>query len=242
MRRVIKIGSSLLADASGRVRHAWLDSLAEDLAACRAAGQEVIVVTSGAIALGRSALGVKTRGLRLEEKQAAAAVGQINLAHAYQASLAKYDLATAQLLLTLGDTENRRRYLNARSTIEALLKLGVVPVVNENDTVATNEIRFGDNDRLSARVAVMASADELVLLSDVEGLYTADPLRDPDARRIDQVAEITPEIEAMAGEAGSDVGTGGMISKLAAAKIATRAGFRVTVVDDREAFASAERV
>ncbi len=229
MRRVIKIGSSLLADPTGRVHHAWLDSLAEDLAACRAAGQEVIVVTSGAIALGRFALGVKARGLRLDEKQAAAAVGQINLAHAYQASLAKHRLATAQLLLTLGDTENRRRYLNARSTIEALLKLGVVPVVNENDTVATNEIRFGDNDRLSARVAVMASADELVLLSDVDGLYTADPMRDPNARRIEQVAEITPEIEAMAGEAGSDVGTGGMVSKLAAAKIATRAGCIVLI-------------
>lgn len=229
MRRVIKIGSSLLADATGRVRHAWLDSLAEDLAACRVAGQEVIVVTSGAIALGRLALGVKARGLRLDEKQAAAAVGQINLAHAYQASLAKHYLATAQLLLTLGDTEDRRRYLNARSTIEALLKLGVIPVVNENDTVATNEIRFGDNDRLSARVAVMASADELVLLSDVDGLYTADPVRDPNARRIEQVVEITPEIEAMAGEAGSDVGTGGMVSKLAAAKIATRAGCTVLI-------------
>ena len=174
-RLVVKIGSSLLVDGAGRLRRDWLDSLAADLAACRQAGQEVIVVTSGAIALGRAALALKARALKLEDKQAAAAVGQINLAHAYQASLAHHGLAAAQLLLTLGDTESRRRYLNARSTIEALLKLGVVPVVNENDTVATTEIRFGDNDRLSARVAVMASAEELILLSDVDGLYTADP-------------------------------------------------------------------
>ena len=180
-RMVLKIGSSLLVDGAGRLRREWLDSLAADLAVCRDKRQEVIVVTSGAIALGRAALALKARMLRLEDKQAAAAVGQINLAHAYQASLAQHGLPTAQLLLTLGDTESRRQYLNARSTIEALLKLGVVPVVNENDTVATNEIRFGDNDRLSARVAVMASADELILLSDVDGLYTADP--GPQSRR-----------------------------------------------------------
>ena len=183
-RLVIKIGSSLLVDGAGRLRREWLDSFAADLAACRQNGQEAIVVTSGAIALGRAALGLKARVLRLEDKQAAAAVGQINLAHAYQASLAQHGLPTAQLLLTLGDTESRRQYLNARSTIEALLKLGVVPVVNENDTVATNEIRFGDNDRLSARVAVMASADELILLSDVDGLYTADPSRHEGAVRL----------------------------------------------------------
>ncbi len=187
------------------------------------------MVTSGAIALGRAALNLPDRGLRLEEKQAAAAVGQINLAHAYQASLARSGLATAQLLLTLDDSEQRRRYLNARSTIEALLKLAVIPVVNENDTVATNEIRFGDNDRLSARVAVMASAEELILLSDVEGLYTRDPARDPAAVRIELVPAITPEIEAMAGGAGSLAGTGGMVSKLAAAKIATRAGCNVII-------------
>jgi glutamate 5-kinase len=228
-RRVIKIGSSLLVDGDGRIRHAWLDSLAEDLAAWRQRAEAVIVVTSGAIALGRAALGLSTGALRLEEKQAAAAVGQINLAHAYQASLARHGLATAQLLLTLDDSENRRRYLNARSTVEALLKLGVIPVVNENDTVATNEIRFGDNDRLSARVAVMASADELILLSDVDGLYTRDPARDPSAVRIEEVRAITPEIEAMAGGAGSLAGTGGMVSKLAAAKIATRAGCDVVI-------------
>jgi glutamate 5-kinase len=228
-RLVIKIGSALLVDGAGRLRHEWLDSLAADLAVCRRNGQEVIVVTSGAIALGRAALGLRARVLKLEDKQAAAAVGQINLAHAYQASLAQHGLPTAQLLLTLGDTESRRRYLNARSTIEALLKLGVVPVVNENDTVATNEIRFGDNDRLSARVAVMASADELVLLSDVDGLYTADPSRHQGAVRLGLVTEITPEIEAMAGGAGSPAGTGGMMSKLAAARIATRAGCSVII-------------
>ena len=176
-RLVIKIGSSLLVDGAGRLRREWLDLARGRSGGVPRQGQEVIVVTSGAIALGRAALGLKARVLRLEDKQAAAAVGQINLAHAYQASLAQHGLPTAQLLLTLGDTESRRQYLNARSTIEALLKLGVVPVVNENDTVATNEIRFGDNDRLSARVAVMASADELILLSDVDGLYTADPGR-----------------------------------------------------------------
>ncbi len=224
-RIVVKIGSSLLVDRGG-LRHAWLDSLAEDLAACRARGQEVIVVTSGAIALGRPLLGLKRGSPKLEDQQAAAAVGQINLAHAYQASLARQGLTTAQLLLTLDDTESRRRYLNARSTIAALLRLGVIPVVNENDTVATTEIRFGDNDRLSARVAVMASADELILLSDVDGLYTADPGRNPDAVRLELVATITPEIEAMAG-GPSDLGTGGMASKLAAAKIATRAGCAV---------------
>jgi glutamate 5-kinase len=233
-RLVVKIGSALLVDQQGRLRHAWLESLAEDLAACRARGQEVIVVTSGSIALGRPLLGLKSanlkRGsLKLEDQQAAAAVGQINLAHAYQACLARHGLATAQLLLTLGDTESRRRYLNARSTIGALLRFGVLPVVNENDTVATNEIRFGDNDRLSARVAVMASADQLILLSDVDGLYTADPGRNPDAVRLELVAAITPEIEAMAGASGSEVGTGGMVSKLAAAKIATRAGCAVVL-------------
>jgi glutamate 5-kinase len=228
-RLVVKIGSSLLVDQEGQLRHVWLDSLAEDLAACRARGQEVIVVTSGAIALGRRALGLRSGSLRLEDQQAAAAVGQINLAHAYQASLARQGLATAQLLLTLADTENRRRYLNARSTVEALLRFGVVPVVNENDTVATTEIRFGDNDRLSARVAVMASADQLILLSDVDGLYTGHPGENPGAVRIELVIAITPEIEAMAGGAGSQTGTGGMVSKLAAAKIATRAGCTVVL-------------
>jgi glutamate 5-kinase len=234
-RMVVKIGSSLLVDGAGRLRREWLDSFAAELAVCRDKRQEVIVVTSGAIALGRAALALKTRVLRLEDKQAAAAVGQINLAHAYQASLAQHGLPTAQLLLTVGDTESRRQYLNARSTIEALLKLGVVPVVNENDTVATNEIRFGDNDRLSARVAVMASADELILLSDVDGLYTADPGRRPDAVRLEEIVEITPEIEAMAGGAGSFAGTGGMVSRLAAARIATHAGCSVIIAAGVEA-------
>ncbi|HEX6142472.1 MAG TPA: glutamate 5-kinase [Geminicoccaceae bacterium] len=228
-RLVIKIGSSLLVDPEGALRHAWLASLATDLAACRARGQDVIVVTSGAIALGRAALRLGARGLRLEEKQASAAVGQIGLAQAYQAALAAEGLPAAQLLLTLEDTENRRRYLNARATVEALLRLGVVPIVNENDTVATSEIRFGDNDRLSARVALMASADELILLSDVDGLYTADPNHDPEAVRIDRVDEITPEIEAMAGGARGPLGTGGMASKLVAARIATRAGCAVVL-------------
>ena len=166
---------------------------------------------------------------RLDEKQAAAAIGQIHLAHAYQASLKEHGLVTAQVLLTLEDTENRRRYLNARSTIEALLRLGAIPVVNENDTVATSEIRFGDNDRLSARVAVMASAERLILLSDVDGLYTKNPASHKDAEHIAQVEQITPEIEAMAGGSGSAVGTGGMVSKLIAAKIATHAGCGVTL-------------
>jgi glutamate 5-kinase len=226
-RLVIKIGSALLVDPERGLRHAWLEQLALDIAERRAAGSEVIVVTSGAIALGRANLGLPGGALGLDEKQAAAAAGQISLAHAYQASLAAHGMVAAQVLLTLDDTENRRRYLNARATVEALLRLGGVPVVNENDTVATTEIRFGDNDRLSARVAVMASADELVLLSDVDGLYTADPGHNPDARRIECVEAITPEIEAMAGGSGSLVGTGGMVSKLAAARIATAAGCRV---------------
>jgi glutamate 5-kinase len=228
-RVVVKIGSALLVDRSGALRGEWLDSLAQDIAAGRAGGEEVIVVTSGAIALGRAALGLRARGLRLEEKQAAAAVGQIGLAQAWQATLARHRLAAAQLLLTLDDTENRRRYLNARSTLEALLGLGVVPVVNENDTVATTEIRFGDNDRLAARVAVMASAEELILLSDIDGLYTKHPGRFADAAHVPVVEEITPGIEAMAGGAGSDAGTGGMVSKLAAARIATRAGCTVLI-------------
>jgi glutamate 5-kinase len=228
-RLVVKVGSSLLVDGRGRLRAPWLDSLAEDVRALRDRGREVIVVTSGAIALGRGVLGLRPRGLRLEEKQAAAAAGQIVLAQAYRESLARFGLHAAQILLTLDDTEDRRRYLNARSTVDTLLRLGAVPVVNENDTVATTEIRFGDNDRLSARVAVMAGAEELILLSDVDGLYTADPTRDPEARHVPLVEAVTPEVEAMAGGSGSPVGTGGMVSKLAAARIATRAGCRVVL-------------
>lgn len=228
-RLVVKIGSSLLVESGVGLRQAWLASLATDIAQHRAAGDQVIVVTSGAIAMGRAALGFDHNVSRLDEKQAAAAIGQIHLAHAYQASLAEHGLITAQVLLTLDDTENRRRYLNARSTIEALLRQGVIPVVNENDTVATTEIRFGDNDRLSARVAVMASADQLILLSDVDGLYTANPGCDPSATHIPHVEAITPEIEAMAGGRGTTIGTGGMVSKLIAAKLASRAGCGVTL-------------
>ena len=228
-RLVVKVGSALLVEPGGRVREAWLDGLARDVARLRARGQQVAIVTSGAVALGRNRLGLPQRPLRLEEKQAAAASGQILLARAWQESLARTGLEAAQILITLDDTEARRRYLNARATIETLLRLGIVPVVNENDTVATNEIRFGDNDRLSARVAVMALAETLVLLSDVDGLYTADPRRDPAAPHLPIVEAITPEIEAMAGGSGSLVGTGGMASKLIAAKIATASGCAVVL-------------
>src|SRR5437667_7370520 len=188
-RLVVKIGSALLAAESGEVRRPWLDSLADDVARCRAHGQEVILVSSGAIAIGRRHLGLGRRRLRLEEKQAAAATGQIRLAHAYQEALARHGLTVAQVLLTLGDTEDRRRHLNARATLATLLKFRAVPVINENDTVATSEIRFGDNDRLAARVAAMIGADALVLLSDIDGLYTADPRGDSSARHIPEVAE-----------------------------------------------------
>ena len=233
-RLVVKVGSALLV-AEGSLRAAWLDGLAADIAALRADGREVIVVTSGAIALGRRALGLGRRALRLEEKQAAAAAGQIRLAGAWDAALAAHGLKTAQILVTLDDTEARRRYLNARATMQALLRLGVVPIVNENDTVATSEIRVGDNDRLSARVAVMATAETLILLSDVDGLYSADPSADPNAEHLPLVEAITPEIEAMAGVSVSSVGTGGMVSKLAAADMATRSGTAVVLTyGDRE--------
>jgi glutamate 5-kinase len=231
-RIVVKIGSVLLVDdATGHVHRAWLDALAEDLAARHAAGQDVLIVSSGAIAVGRRHLGLPARALRLEEQQAAAATGQIRLAHAYQDALAKHGITVAQILLTLEDTESRRRHLNARSTMESLLKLRAIPVINENDTVATIEIRYGDNDRLAARVAQMASADTLILLSDIDGLYTADPRGDGAAEHIPQVARITPEIEAMAGEAAPGYSSGGMVTKLAAAKIAYGAGCRMVIVD-----------
>ena len=234
-RVVIKIGSALLVEKStGRVNRAWLETLAADVAAMRVRGQEVVIVSSGAIALGRRQLGLAPGKLKLEESQAAAAVGQIRLAHAWKEVLEQYDCAVAQMLLTLGDTEERRRYLNARSTLNTLLKLGAVPVINENDTVATAEIRYGDNDRLAARVAQMASADCLVLLSDVDGLYTADPARDPQAKFIPEVTGITPEIEAMAGASASDVGSGGMATKVLAGKIAVAAGCNMCVTAGRE--------
>ncbi len=228
-RIVVKIGSSLLVEPDGRIRRRWLEALAGDLAGLRQQGSQVLVVTSGAIAIGRRLLRLNRAQLRLEEKQAAAAVGQIRLAHAYRESLAHFGLETAQILLTLEDTEARRRYLNARATIETLLRIGVVPVVNENDTVATSEIRFGDNDRLSARVAVMLSAGTLVLLSDVDGLYSADPRRHPEAQHIARVEAFTPELRAMAGDTLSETGTGGMRSKLEAAEIAVNAGTTVVL-------------
>jgi glutamate 5-kinase len=234
-RVVVKIGSALLVDAAtGRLNRAWLETLAADLAALRKRGQEVILVSSGAIALGRRQLGLAPGRLRLEESQAAAAVGQIRLAHAWKEVLEQHDLAVAQMLLTFGDTEERRRYLNARNTLETLLKLGAIPVVNENDTVATAEIRYGDNDRLAARVAQMASADCLVLLSDVDGLYTADPTVDANAQFVPEVTRITPAIEAMAGGTASDVGTGGMATKVMAGRIALAAGCNMCIAVGRE--------
>ena len=228
-RLVVKIGSALLAAADGEVRLPWLAGLADDVARCRSRGQEVILVSSGAIAVGRRHLGLVGRRLRLEEKQAAAATGQIRLAHAYQEALARHSITVAQILLTPDDTEERRRHLNARATFGQLLALGAVPVVNENDTIATAEIRFGDNDRLAARVAQMTSADMLVLLSDIDGLYTADPRTNPNARHIPMVREIGADIEAMAGEAPPGYSSGGMVTKIAAARIAMSAGCRMLI-------------
>lgn len=228
---VVKIGSALLVDAeTGRLRLDWLEGLAADVAAFREAGKDVVLVSSGSIALGRRVLGLAAAGeLSLEQSQAAAAVGQIRLARAYETVLAPHGITTAQILLTLEDSENRRRYLNTRRTFGTLLELGAVPIVNENDTVATDEIRYGDNDRLAAQVASMAGADILVLLSDVDGLYTANPREDPAAHRLPLVAAITPEIAAMAGGTGSALSRGGMKTKLLAAEVATRAGCAMTI-------------
>ena len=224
-RLVVKIGSLLLVDgASGTLKAQWLASLSDDIATLKADGKDVVVVSSGAIALGRNVLKLPKGALKLEDSQAAAAVGQIALAHAYEDAFRARGLVAAQVLLTLGDTEERRRYLNARNTMTTLLTLGAVPVVNENDTVATSEIRYGDNDRLAARVASMMSADCLVLLSDVDGFYTAPPGSSADARRLDEVRDITPEIEAMAGDVGSELSRGGMVTKIEAAKIAVAGG------------------
>ena len=234
-RVIVKIGSSLLVAERGEIRGAWLAALADDVARCRARGQEVILVSSGAVAVGRRHLGLADRRLRLEEKQAAAATGQIRLAHAYQEALAGHGITVAQILLTLEDTEERRRHLNARATFAQLLTLGAVPVVNENDTIATAEIRFGDNDRLAARVAQMTSADMLVLLSDIDGLYTADPRKRQDAHHIPLVREIGPEIEAMAGEAAPGYSSGGMVTKLAAARIAMSAGCHMLIAQGKGA-------
>lgn len=227
-RIVVKIGSSLLVeDDTGLPARAWLATLTEDIVAMRQAGQSVLVVSSGAIALGRRALGL-ARSARLEEKQAAAATGQARLMAAYEAAFAPHGVNVAQALLTSDDTERRRRWLNARATLETLLTLGAVPIVNENDTVATAEIRYGDNDRLAARTAQMISADVLVLLSDIDGLYAEDPRRNPNAPFIAEIGDITREIEAMAGDPGA-LGSGGMRTKIEAAKIATSAGCAVAI-------------
>jgi glutamate 5-kinase len=232
-RLVVKIGSALLVDDGGLVRHAWLNALVDDVVRCRMRGQEVIIVSSGAIAVGRRHLALSGRALRLEEKQAAAATGQIRLAHAYQEALGRHGITVAQILLTPDDTEARQRHLNARATFAQLLALGAIPVVNENDTIATAEIRFGDNDRLAARVAQMVSADMLVLLSDIDGLYTADPRREPASRHIPLIREIGPDIEAMAGSAPPGYSSGGMVTKLAAARIAMSAGCRMLIAAGR---------
>jgi glutamate 5-kinase len=229
-RIVVKVGSALLVDqASGQVNRKWLGTLVEDLLGLRARGQEVVLVSSGAIALGRRELKLPGGPLALPQSQAAAAVGQIALAHIYKELFAASGVTVAQILLTLEDSERRRRYLNARATLSELLSLGALPVINENDTVATTEIRYGDNDRLAARVAQMTTADCLLLLSDVSGLYTADPNRDPTARLIPEIHEITPEIEAMGGGSVSAVGSGGMATKIAAARIATSAGCAMAI-------------
>jgi glutamate 5-kinase len=227
---VVKIGSALLVDARAAApRAAWLAGIAADIEALRARGTQVILVSSGAIALARRSLDLTRKRLRLEEKQAAAAVGQIRLAQAWTEALSARGMTAAQLLLTLEDTEDRRRYLNARATISTLLGLGCVPVINENDSVATAEIRFGDNDRLAARVAEMVQADQLVLLSDIDGLYSADPKRDPAAAHIGVVPALTPEIEAMGGEPPPGYSSGGMRTKLVAARIATQAGCAMAI-------------
>jgi glutamate 5-kinase len=226
-RVVVKVGSALLVDpAAGQANHAWLSSMAADVARMRARGQQVLIVSSGSVALGRQRLGLGRRALTLPEKQAAAAAGQSLLMRAWEQAFEPHGLTTAQILLTRDDTETRQRWLNARATVETLLDLGATPVINENDTVVTEEIRYGDNDRLAARVAQMIGADMLVLLSDIDGLYTADPRSNPAAQHIPIVQEITPQIDAMAGGAnsGAGVGTGGMATKLIAARIAGGAG------------------
>jgi glutamate 5-kinase len=234
-RLVVKIGSSILVDeAKGEVRRDWLEALTDDVARLHKKGCEVVLVSSGAIRLGRTSLKLSPGPLRLEESQAAAATGQIRLAQAYQEALARHGITVAQVLLTLHDSEERRRYLNARQTMATLLGLRAVPVINENDTVATDEIRFGDNDRLGARVAEMISADTLVLLSDIDGLYTGDPRSDSSAKFIPEIREITPEIEAMAGVAASELSNGGMVTKLMAGRIAMAAGCSMAIADGRK--------
>lgn len=230
-RLVIKVGSSILTGDDGQVHHLWLQSFAKDIATLHAAGHQLLIVSSGAIAIGSRVLGINKRRAGLEELQAAAAAGQVRLVHAYQEALSSYDIVTAQILLTPDDTENRRRFLNARATLNHLLKQSVVPVINENDTVATEEIRYGDNDRLAARISQLVMADALILLSDVDGLYDADPTGNPNARHIAEVQSITDAIIEVAGETRSDVGTGGMATKVQAARIATHAGCSTVITN-----------
>ena len=231
---IIKIGSSLLIDDDRNAVNAdWLGSVASDIAMLRADGKNVVVVSSGAIALGSRSLGITGRALAIEEKQAAAATGQVTLAHAWREALEVHDIKVAQILLSPEDTETRRRHLNARATMSALLEHGAVPVVNENDTVATAEIRFGDNDRLAARVAAMISADLLILLSDVDGLYSGNPRQNAAARHVPEVAAITDEVMAMAGTANASYASGGMVTKLEAARIAMNAGCGMIICDGR---------
>ena len=233
-RIVVKVGSSLLVDRDrGRLRHAWLAALGEDLAELHARGADVLVVSSGAIALGRTVLKLPAGPLKLEESQASAAVGQIALARNWAEALGHHGLIAGQILLTLADTEERRRYLNARATLGRLLDLRAVPIINENDTVATSEIRYGDNDRLAARVATMAGADLLILFSDIDGLYTAPPASDPTAEHIPVVPSITAAIEGMAGGAASELSRGGMRTKIEAGKIATAGGAHMLIADGR---------
>ena len=223
-RLVIKVGSSLLVDEKGQLNRAWLGTLAEDIASLARDGHEILVVSSGAIAIGSSVIGINKKRARLEELQAAAAAGQVQLVHAYQEALRRHDISAAQVLLTPDDTEDRRRFLNARRTLGKLIESSVIPVINENDTVATTEICYGDNDRLAARIAQLVMADALVLLSDVDGFYTADPGTDDSAEHIPLLRSIDSDTLAMAGETRSDVGTGGMATKVQAASIATHAG------------------
>lgn len=234
-RVVVKVGSLLLIDSANQLlRQNWLHTLAQDIASLRKKQIDVIIVSSGAIAFGRSVLNADQRELKLEEKQAAAACGQIKLMQAWQSAFEAHQTEVAQILLTTEDTENRRRYLNARNTIETLLEHHIIPVINENDSIATAEIRYGDNDRLAARVAGMASADQLILLSDIDGFYTADPKLDANAKRLDVIESISPEIEHMAGDSLEHLSTGGMKTKLAAARMAISAGCHMAIASGKE--------
>lgn len=228
-RVVIKIGSSLIADNNLFLKEKWLISLAEDIAFLQKSGIEIIIVSSGAVALGKQSLGIVKRKLKLEEKQAAAACGQIELLKAYKEQFSRHSISIAQILLTIDDSENRRRYLNARNTFDTLLERNIIPIVNENDSVATLEIRFGDNDRLAARVSEMVMADLLIIFSDIDGLYDDNPITNKNAKFIPIIENITNEIRDMAGDPTSNVGTGGMVTKIMAAEIATSAGTNVII-------------